>query len=95
MITSLVPAPLVQANLFSGPELLIILVIVLLLFGGSKLPGLARAMGQAVRAFKDESNKLRSDAETETEEDNVKEPIKAQPSRAAKELDKPRVEQKS
>ena len=35
-----------------APELLIILVIVLLLFGGAKLPKLARSLGQASNEFK-------------------------------------------
>jgi sec-independent protein translocase protein TatA len=36
-----------------GPwELLIILIIVLVLFGGAKLPGLARSLGQAQKEFK-------------------------------------------
>jgi sec-independent protein translocase protein TatA len=36
-----------------GPtELIIILVIVLLIFGGAKLPKLARSMGQAQKEFK-------------------------------------------
>jgi sec-independent protein translocase protein TatA len=35
-----------------GSELLIILVIVLVLFGGAKLPQLARSVGQAQREFK-------------------------------------------
>lgn len=44
-----------------GGELLVVLVIVLVLFGGSKLPQLARNLGQAQREFKhgadsDESN---------------------------------------
>ena len=34
------------------PELLIILVIVLVLFGGAKLPKLARSLGEAQREFK-------------------------------------------
>lgn len=34
------------------PELLIILVIVLVLFGSTKLPKLARSLGQAQREFK-------------------------------------------
>lgn len=34
-------------------ELLIVLVIVLLLFGGAKLPKLARSLGQAQREFRD------------------------------------------
>jgi sec-independent protein translocase protein TatA len=35
-----------------GPELMIILVIILLLFGGSKLPSLAKGLGQSVKEFK-------------------------------------------
>ncbi len=34
------------------PELLIILVILLLLFGANKLPGLFRSMGKSVGEFK-------------------------------------------
>ena len=36
-----------------APELLIILVLVLLVFGGAKLPKLARSLGQAQKEFKD------------------------------------------
>jgi len=35
-----------------APELIIVLLIVLLIFGGSKLPKLARSMGQASKEFK-------------------------------------------
>jgi sec-independent protein translocase protein TatA len=35
-----------------APELIIILLIVLLVFGGSKLPKLARSLGQAQKEFK-------------------------------------------
>ena len=34
-----------------GPELIIVLVVVLLVFGGSQLPKLARSLGQAQREF--------------------------------------------
>ena len=34
-----------------APELLIILVVVLLLFGGTQLPKLARSLGQAKKEF--------------------------------------------
>ena len=34
------------------PELLIILVIMLLFFGGSRLPGIAAGLGGAVHSFK-------------------------------------------
>jgi sec-independent protein translocase protein TatA len=35
-----------------APELLIILLIILLVFGGTKLPKLARSLGQAQKEFK-------------------------------------------
>jgi sec-independent protein translocase protein TatA len=36
------------------PELLIILAIIILIFGASRLAGLGRGLGQAIRGFKDE-----------------------------------------
>ena len=36
-----------------APELIIILVVVLLLFGGAKLPKLARSLGEAQKEFRD------------------------------------------
>jgi sec-independent protein translocase protein TatA len=38
-----------------APELILILVILLVLFGGSKLPSLARGLGQSIREFKKSS----------------------------------------
>ena len=35
------------------PELLLILVIVVLLFGGNKIPSLMRGLGEGIRNFKD------------------------------------------
>lgn len=35
-----------------GPDILIILAIVVLLFGGSQIPKLARSLGQASKEFK-------------------------------------------
>ena len=45
---------LLLAGIFGlgGPELMIILVIILLLFGGAKLPALAKGLGQSVKEFK-------------------------------------------
>ncbi|HXM34886.1 MAG TPA: twin-arginine translocase TatA/TatE family subunit [Pyrinomonadaceae bacterium] len=36
---------------FAGPDMMIILLIVLLLFGAKKLPELAKGMGRAVKEF--------------------------------------------
>jgi sec-independent protein translocase protein TatA len=38
---------------FAGPDLIVILLIVLLLFGSKKLPELARGIGRAVKEFGD------------------------------------------
>ncbi|KAA1380938.1 twin-arginine translocase TatA/TatE family subunit [Aeromicrobium fastidiosum] len=47
-----------------GPtEILIILGVVLLLFGGKKLPDLARGSGQALRIFRSEVRELSEDAD--------------------------------
>ena len=35
-----------------GTELIVILLIVLLLFGGAKLPALAKGLGESIREFK-------------------------------------------
>jgi sec-independent protein translocase protein TatA len=45
------------ASMNLGPtELLIILAIVLLIFGGTKLPKLARSLGEAKKEFESSSN---------------------------------------
>lgn len=46
-------------------ELLIILIIILLVFGGAKLPKLARSLGQAQKEFKDGVAEGASDDEDE------------------------------
>lgn len=48
-----------------GSEVMLILVVTLLLFGGKKLPELARGLGQGIREFK-------------SAQDGVKEEIKKQ-----------------
>lgn len=48
-------------------EILIIAFIVLLLFGGKKLPELMRGMGQGVKSFKEGMNAGTDDKAKETE----------------------------
>ena len=49
----IVPAPILAGILGMGPaELGIILIILLVLFGGSKLPSLAKGLGQSIKEFK-------------------------------------------
>jgi len=55
----------------AGPDLIVILLIILVLFGAKKLPELARGMGQAVKEFqkaKDEfSDELHKAGKSELE----------------------------
>jgi sec-independent protein translocase protein TatA len=49
----------------SAPELIIILVVVLLLFGAPKLPGLAKSLGESMRIFKKEIKTTKDEASAE------------------------------
>ncbi|HEY0386221.1 MAG TPA: twin-arginine translocase TatA/TatE family subunit [Pyrinomonadaceae bacterium] len=48
-----------------GSEWLLILLVVLLLFGGSKLPQLAKALGQSKRAFREGQDDAEEEARRE------------------------------
>ena len=54
-----------------GPELIIVLVIVLLVFGGSQLPKLARSLGQAQKEFKSGLAEGGKDEDTTTKGDST------------------------
>lgn len=49
-------------TMIGAPQLLIVLLIVLVLFGGAKLPDLARSLGQAQREFKKGTDEDADDA---------------------------------
>ena len=51
-----------------GSELLVIMLVVLLLFGGKKIPVLMRGLGKGVRSFKDGMKDVTTDDEKEKEE---------------------------
>lgn len=49
-------------NLLHSPVfLIVVLVIIVLLFGAPKLPGMARSLGQSMRIFKSEVEGMKSD----------------------------------
>ena len=55
MLTKEAPHPATVRNMISfleGPELIIVLVVVLVLFGGSQLPKFAKNLGSAQKEFK-------------------------------------------
>ena len=53
------------------PELIIILVIILIIFGAGKLPEIGAGMGKAIRNFKGATNEVEK-SETEKIEENKK-----------------------
>src|SRR5919112_6038247 len=55
------------------PELIIILVIALIIFGPRKLPELGRSLGRSINEFKKASNELRSTLEEEIRVEETKE----------------------
>lgn len=54
------------------PELLIILAVVLLLFGGSRLAGIGRSSGRAIREFKEETKNLKEKDEAQATAEEAK-----------------------
>ncbi|MCB9189584.1 MAG: twin-arginine translocase TatA/TatE family subunit [Flavobacteriales bacterium] len=57
-----------EAGFIGMPQVILIAVIVLLLFGGKKIPQLMKGLGQGVKEFKDASNS--SEKENTNEEEN-------------------------
>ncbi|MET2986252.1 Sec-independent protein translocase subunit TatA/TatB [Aureibaculum conchae] len=51
----------------SGGEILVVLVIVLMLFGADKIPGIAKGLGKGMRQLKDATNDIKREI-TETAE---------------------------
>ena len=50
-----------------GPEWIIILIIIVLLFGGKKLPGLMKGLGRGIKDFKDAKNDISKETEDKEE----------------------------
>lgn len=53
-------------DLFTGPHLLLFLAVLVLLFGATKLPALAKAVGQSARIFRSEVKGLKDDEKADS-----------------------------
>ncbi|MBC6463798.1 Sec-independent protein translocase subunit TatA [Actinomadura sp. HBU206391] len=72
------------------PEVLIILVVVLLLFGSAKLPQLARSLGKSARILKAETKGLRND---DDDDEQTTQQAKAQAAQAQSQAAQAQAEQ--
>ena len=61
---------IVNMGMIGTPEIIVIVLVVLLLFGGRKIPELMRGLGKGVREFKDASSGL---TENEEKQDSAEE----------------------
>ena len=52
------------AGFLGGYEWIIILLAIVLLFGGRKIPELMRGLGKGIREFKDSSKEISKDSES-------------------------------
>jgi len=48
-------------GMFGGPEIMVVLVLVVLLFGGKKIPELMRGLGKGMKEFKDATKDIKED----------------------------------
>ncbi|SDW20869.1 sec-independent protein translocase protein TatA [Lutibacter oricola] len=55
----------------SGPEIFVILVIVVMLFGADKLPEIARGLGKGMRQVKDATNDIKREIKTSAEKHDI------------------------
>lgn len=56
-------SPVLLFSLPGGGEWILIILVVLLLFGGRKIPELMRGIGRGMREFNDAKNSVRSEIE--------------------------------
>ncbi len=50
-----------------GPEIILILFVILLLFGAKKIPELAKGLGKGIREFKDATKEVKDEINQATE----------------------------
>lgn len=55
-------------ELFSGSHMIYLLIAVVLLFGGKKIPELAKGLGKGIREFNDAKDGIKSEIESGAKE---------------------------
>lgn len=64
-----------------GPELFLIFVVALIVFGPRKLPEIGKSLGKMMGEFRRASNEFRSTIENEVEAEKIRESMRIEPPR--------------
>ena len=84
--------------LFIGPlggwELIIILIVVLIIFGPSKLPQMGQSLGKAIREFKKAGKELKSEV-TDLDDEDTKDTQHKPPNTASNNVENNKSKEKS
>ena len=70
--------------MIGAPEIIFIVLIVLLLFGGKKIPELMKGMGKGVKMFKQGMNEMEEEVKRPLEDQPSQQPTEQQPSQDGK-----------
>ena len=57
-------------------EIILIVLVILLIFGGKKIPELMRGLGKGIRSFKDGMNEKEEKQEKEEKEEKEERPLR-------------------
>lgn len=62
-----------------GPtEMIFVMVVLLLLFGGKKLPEVGAGLGKGIREFKRSMNDIQSEIQQPAEQQQIRQPVRTQ-----------------
>lgn len=67
--------PVLLLSLPGGSEWILIVIVVLLMFGGKKIPELMRGIGRGMREFSDAKNNVKSEIEEGMKEKDNKQQL--------------------
>jgi sec-independent protein translocase protein TatA len=70
--------------MIGAPEIIFIVLIVLLLFGGKKIPELMKGMGKGVKMFKQGMNEMEEEVKRPLEDQSLQQPTEQQPNQDGK-----------
>ena len=72
---------LIMFGTLGGPELFLIFVVALIVFGPRKLPDIGKSLGKMMSEFRRASNDFKSTIESEVESEKIRESMRIEPPR--------------